>query len=358
MKTRNARNPSSNAKRRKLAAPRRAAPETIPKHGRDYTSCILAFLSSAHGKTRVDPKGDHYYDNVSAVSLHFLLQSGLPGPEVLWQWYQHFDQRRSETIYQTIAPQRDEDLLAILEQCRFRWDPETVRESGLVFLEEHRQQVWVMLAEFLSLRLEQYRTLGDEALRAVLEPKGTWTEQHLARMVTQLQTQPLASGQRASIYEQLPTGYLKATARHLIDRAVQESFWKAPPPELEEFESGLIVFVRHMTAESRRLGVYVSKAEFEARWAREAWRERIHGSRGAAHAGGGNGSAFRDPFQVRHSVRDTYFATLGLSATASLQDVKSAYRQMVKQRHPDQGGTVQDFIQLQEAYEYLLTEVF
>ena len=41
---------------------------------------------------------------------------------------------------------------------------------------------------------------------------------------------------------------------------------------------------------------------------------------------------------------------LGHSASSSLQDVKSAYRQMVKQRHPDLGGTVQDFLQLQEAY--------
>ena len=39
-------------------------------------------------------------------------------------------------------------------------------------------------------------------------------------------------------------------------------------------------------------------------------------------------------------------------------EVKTAYRDMVKQHHPDQGGSVQDFLHLQEAYEYLLTHVY
>jgi curved DNA-binding protein CbpA len=43
---------------------------------------------------------------------------------------------------------------------------------------------------------------------------------------------------------------------------------------------------------------------------------------------------------------------------ATVADVKAAYRERVKQFHPDQGGTVQDSLRVQEAYEHLLTEVF
>jgi DnaJ-domain-containing protein 1 len=317
---------------------------------RDYTPDILAFLNSAHGKTRVDPKGDYYYDAVSAISLHFLLQSGIPGPEALWQWYEYFDRGRSESIYQTISPQRDEELLAILERCRFRWNSEAVRESGLVFLAEHRRQVYVMLSEVVSMRLETYRTCGEEALRAELTPRGTWSEQHLARLTARLQTDPLSPEQRTQIYDQLPSGYLRATARHMLDQATQEAFWKEPPPELEQLEEELIAFVRHLLAESRRLGVYLSKAEFEAASARQAWDETFGKARPGARPGNG--------FRRDAAVREAYFATLGLPSSATLQDVKAAYRTMVKQRHPDQGGTVQDFLQLQEAYEFLLTEVF
>lgn len=326
-------------------SPTRARRRSGPQ---DYTGAILSFLESAHGRTRVDERGDYFYENVSAISLHFLLNAELPGREVLWQWYQHYDQHRAESIYQTIAPLDDETLLAILERCEFQWDPVAVRGSGLVFLAEHRRLVYLMLTEFLEQRLEAYRTMSDERLAETLRPQDTWSDRHLARLIQQIQTQPLTPEQRGVLYEQLDTGYLRATARHLLDQATKDAFWKSPPPELEELEAGMIAFVRHMTAESRRLGVFVSKAEFDQQWSRQAWDDFAGGPRART----------RRRFQRRQSLRESHFATLGLEVGASLGDVKSAYREMVKRHHPDQGGTVQDFLQLQEAYEYLLTEVF
>jgi len=46
------------------------------------------------------------------------------------------------------------------------------------------------------------------------------------------------------------------------------------------------------------------------------------------------------------------------SRAATLAEVKAAYREKVKERHPDSGGSVPEFLRLQEAYEYLLTQVF
>jgi hypothetical protein len=44
------------------------------------------------------------------------------------------------------------------------------------------------------------------------------------------------------------------------------------------------------------------------------------------------------------------FAVLGLPASASEGEVRAAYREKVKAVHPDQGGDMDDFKQLQEAY--------
>jgi curved DNA-binding protein CbpA len=38
--------------------------------------------------------------------------------------------------------------------------------------------------------------------------------------------------------------------------------------------------------------------------------------------------------------------------------VKAAYRDKVKQLHPDSDGSVPEFLRVQEAYEFLLTQVF
>jgi hypothetical protein len=44
------------------------------------------------------------------------------------------------------------------------------------------------------------------------------------------------------------------------------------------------------------------------------------------------------------------FAELGLSRNATLPEVKSAYRERVKQVHPDHGGDEDEFKRVQEAY--------
>jgi hypothetical protein len=49
-----------------------------------------------------------------------------------------------------------------------------------------------------------------------------------------------------------------------------------------------------------------------------------------------------------------FVEVLGLSVPFDIQDVKNAYRQKVKRVHPDAGGSVEEFIVLQENYEKAL----
>jgi len=44
------------------------------------------------------------------------------------------------------------------------------------------------------------------------------------------------------------------------------------------------------------------------------------------------------------------FSELGVSTSASLDEVKAAYRRKVKEVHPDQGGTEDEFKRVREAY--------
>lgn len=48
-----------------------------------------------------------------------------------------------------------------------------------------------------------------------------------------------------------------------------------------------------------------------------------------------------------------YYALLGVRPDASSEEVKSAYRQAVRQAHPDLHGEVEDFHQIQAAYTVL-----
>lgn len=50
-------------------------------------------------------------------------------------------------------------------------------------------------------------------------------------------------------------------------------------------------------------------------------------------------------------------SALGLSATATLEEVEQAYRERAKEAHPDRGGTVEQFKRLQIIYEQAKRQV-
>jgi curved DNA-binding protein len=49
----------------------------------------------------------------------------------------------------------------------------------------------------------------------------------------------------------------------------------------------------------------------------------------------------------------THYSTLGVADAATPEEIKSAYRKLAKQHHPDLGGDVAKFQQISEAYETL-----
>ena len=49
----------------------------------------------------------------------------------------------------------------------------------------------------------------------------------------------------------------------------------------------------------------------------------------------------------------TYYDTLGISESASPDEIKKAYRKLANQHHPDKGGDTTKFQQIQSAYDIL-----
>lgn len=344
---------ASAAKGASGAGPAQAARGGRPWEDRDYTADVIEFLKETHGNIRRDAQGDYFYNSVSTISLHFLLQSRLPAQELLWRWYLYYDRGRSESIYRTIPPQDDEQFLDILKACEFRWDEAAVRESGLMFLRQHRAEAYLAIEEFLTMRMDAYRTLSDAELRMVLTPKLTWSEVHLRKLIRRVQTQPLTPDQRHGVYGLFESDYVRATARHLIDEAATEAFWKTPPQELESLNAQFHAFARQMSEASHRLGVYLSRDAYE-RMNGQRFRQEYGDFTGRKGTNGHGAGAYRPS----SNAVESQLAVLGLAPGATLHDVKSAYREKVKQHHPDQGGEIQEFLRLQEAYEFLLTQVF
>lgn len=57
------------------------------------------------------------------------------------------------------------------------------------------------------------------------------------------------------------------------------------------------------------------------------------------------------------SKLDTALKFLGLTKSATKDDVKKAYRRLAKKYHPDMGGNKNDFIKLKEHYDYVMGQL-
>ncbi len=55
------------------------------------------------------------------------------------------------------------------------------------------------------------------------------------------------------------------------------------------------------------------------------------------------------PYAPEDPIRSAYEA-LGLTKSASREDVRTAYREQIKEAHPDHGGSKESFHEIQEAY--------
>lgn len=80
---------------------------------------------------------------------------------------------------------------------------------------------------------------------------------------------------------------------------------------------------------------------------------REFGSRGVGDRRGAGGDAPREGEPTAGPSREEAYRTLGLEPGASEQRVKRAYREAVKNAHPDRGGSEEEFKQLTRAYERL-----
>ena len=50
------------------------------------------------------------------------------------------------------------------------------------------------------------------------------------------------------------------------------------------------------------------------------------------------------------------YEVLGLKKTATVKEIKDAYRKLSKKHHPDKGGNSKKFIEIQNAYDILSDE--
>ena len=58
-------------------------------------------------------------------------------------------------------------------------------------------------------------------------------------------------------------------------------------------------------------------------------------------------------FPVAQEEEEDPFKVLGLKRSASDEDIKTKYRELILVHHPDKGGDHEEFIRIQEAYDFL-----
>ncbi|WP_435127706.1 J domain-containing protein [Halobaculum sp. D14] len=125
----------------------------------------------------------------------------------------------------------------------------------------------------------------------------------------------------------------------------------------------LLADARRRQASQRRTAAGDGPRGSQSRFGREA-RQRVSGERthadargaGRGSGRGGRGGSSQGTAASTGLSEAAAYRELGLTPGASEEDVKSAYRDRVKETHPDSGGDEESFKRVTRAYETLQSE--
>ena len=144
------------------------------------------------------------------------------------------------------------------------------------------------------------------------------------------------------------------------------AWWTAPPArepfrKPDAYSGGARSHEEALAQARRAAGVLL--VEIEPHWAR-AWTRMLVGrppwggrAEGAAGGGARSRSNGRAPAAATESARGTttstssIWETLGITARATADELKRAFRQRALATHPDRGGDAEAFRQVQRAFE-------
>ena len=137
------------------------------------------------------------------------------------------------------------------------------------------------------------------------------------------------------------------------------AWWTAPPArepfrKPDAFSGGARSHEEALAQARRAAGVPL--VEIEPYWAR-AWARVLRGrppwgvrAEGGA-SGGAHGRSTTAPTNAARATTTSIWETLGITARATIDDLKRAFRQRALATHPDRGGDAEAFRQVQTAFK-------
>lgn len=139
------------------------------------------------------------------------------------------------------------------------------------------------------------------------------------------------------------------------------AWWTAPPVrepfrKPDAFSGGARSHEEALAQARRAAGVLL--VEIEPYWAR-AWTRVLLGrppwsvraKRGAGAARQASGRSTTAPTNAARATPTSIWETLGITARATIDDLKRAFRQRALATHPDRGGDAEAFRQVQSAFK-------
>ena len=141
------------------------------------------------------------------------------------------------------------------------------------------------------------------------------------------------------------------------------AWWTAPPArepfrKPDAFSGGARSHEEALAQARRAAGVLL--VEIEPYWARAwarvllgrpPWGVRAEGAASSSAHGRSSGRSTTAPTNAARATTTSIWETLGITARATADDLKRAFRQRALATHPDRGGDAEAFRQVQSAFK-------